>query len=145
MAEFGLLFRDAQVVDGTAQPPFQADVAVEGDHIVEVGRLDGATARREIPAVGRVLCPRFIEVHAHSDLPLLAEPHLQAKLRQGVTTELLGADGLSYAPLSPERLGPDRRTLFIIEVETSSVYTLPVPAPGLPLFAERAWARAGIA
>ena len=41
--------------------------------------------------------------------------------------------------------GSDRRTLFITEVETSSVYTLPVPAPGLPLFAERAWARAGIA
>ena len=111
MAELGLLLRDAQVVDGTGRPPFHADVAVEGDRIVEVGRLDGATARREIPAVGRVLCPGFIDVHSHSDLPLLAEPHLQAKLRQGVTTELLGADGLSYAPLSPERLGEVRRYL----------------------------------
>src|SRR5207237_1858739 len=74
MAEFGLLFRDAQVVDSTARPPFHADVAVEGDRIVEVGRLDGATARREIPAVGRVLYPGFIDVHSHSDLPLLAEP-----------------------------------------------------------------------
>ncbi|MCA1648426.1 MAG: amidohydrolase family protein, partial [Chloroflexi bacterium] len=97
MTEFGLIFRGAQVVDGSGRPPFQADVAVAGERVVEVGRLDGSTARREINAAGCVVCPGFIDVHSHSDLPLLADPHLQAKVRQGVTTELLGADGLSYA------------------------------------------------
>jgi N-acyl-D-amino-acid deacylase len=111
MAEYALLFRDAQVVDGSGRAPFRSDVAVDGGHIVAVGRLDGATAGREVIANGRVVCPGFIDVHSHSDLPLLADPHLQAKVRQGVTTELIGADGLSYAPLSPERLAEVRRYL----------------------------------
>ena len=51
-----------------------------------------------------MLCPGFIDVHSHSDLPLLSNPRSEPKIRQGITTELLGADGLSYAPLSPTLL-----------------------------------------
>jgi N-acyl-D-amino-acid deacylase len=58
-----------------------------------------------------VLSPGFIDVHAHSDLPLLAGPRDEPKIRQGVTTELLGADGLSYAPPSRELLADVRRYL----------------------------------
>ena len=69
-----------------------------------IGDLSAPEATRIVEADGRVLCPGFIDVHSHSDLPLLTRPGNEPKVHQGVTTELLGADGLSYAPLSPARL-----------------------------------------
>jgi N-acyl-D-amino-acid deacylase len=101
---YSLLVRGGQVVDGTGAPPFMADVGVEGETIAAIGHLASADAARVVEANGRVVCPGFIDVHAHSDLPLLSDPRSEPKVRQGITTELLGADGLSYAPLSPELL-----------------------------------------
>lgn len=106
-----ILFRDARIVDGSGEPSFTADVAVRDGRIVHIGEQVGVTSARVIDAAGRVLCPGFIDVHAHSDLSLLTEPRNEPKVRQGVTTELLGADGLSYAPLSAERLQEVRRYL----------------------------------
>ena len=57
-----------------------------------------------IDASGCVVCPGFIDMHSHSDLSLLSDPKHEAKLAQGVTTDALGQDGLSYAPSSPEKL-----------------------------------------
>ena len=101
---YSLLFRGAQVVDGTGTPAFKADVGVEGETIAAIGDLASADATRVVDASGRVVCPGFIDVHSHSDLPLLTAPRSEPKVRQGITTELLGADGLSYAPLTPELL-----------------------------------------
>jgi N-acyl-D-amino-acid deacylase len=97
---YSLLIRGARVVDGTGGAAFQADLAVEGDVIAAIGDLSSADASRVVDATGHVLAPGFIDVHSHSDLPLLASPGSEPKIRQGITTELLGADGLSYAPLS---------------------------------------------
>jgi N-acyl-D-amino-acid deacylase len=108
---YAMLFRGATVVDGTVTPGYRADVAVDGERIATIGDLTSETARREIDAHGLVLSPGFIDVHAHSDLPLLADPQNEPKIRQGVTSELLGADGLSYAPLSQELLTQVRRYL----------------------------------
>ncbi|MBV9599904.1 MAG: D-aminoacylase [Chloroflexi bacterium] len=101
---FSLLVRNARVVDGSGSPAFQADVGVEGERIGAIGNLTTAEAQRVVDAGGRVVCPGFIDVHSHSDLPLLTRPRSEPKIRQGITTELLGADGLSYAPLSPALL-----------------------------------------
>src|SRR5438067_6217896 len=98
--DYTLLFKGARVVDGSGGPGYRADVALEGERIAAVGNLSGASAARVVDAGGLVLAPGFIDVHAHSDLPLLADSRDEPKVRQGVTTELLGADGLSYAPLS---------------------------------------------
>ena len=61
-------------------------------------------ASRTIDASGYVVCPGFIDMHSHSDLRLLTDPAHEAKIRQGVTTEALGMDGLSYAPTTPRGL-----------------------------------------
>ena len=95
-----LLIRDALVVDGSGAPGFAADVVVDGGRIRAVtapGR--GPSARRILRADGRVLAPGFIDLHAHSDLQILADPAHTAKVSQGVTCELLGQDGLSFAPV----------------------------------------------
>lgn len=97
---YDLVFKRARVVDGSGASAFVADVGVADGAIATVGDLETAESAQVVEAAGLVLAPGFIDVHAHSDLPLLTDPLHQPKVRQGVTTELLGADGLSYAPLS---------------------------------------------
>jgi N-acyl-D-amino-acid deacylase len=95
-----LLVRDALVVDGTGAPPFRGDVAVEGERITAVGPDAAARARRTIEADGRVVCPGFVDPHSHSDFTILANPTAQSTIRQGVTTEVVGNCGWTYAPVS---------------------------------------------
>ena len=106
---FDLLIKDGHVVDGTGQTSStasgRASVGVSGDQLTLIrGDTSSLEANRVIEAGGRVACPGFIDMHSHSDLMMLAEPRHDAKVRQGVTTEALGMDGLSYAPTSPANL-----------------------------------------
>lgn len=108
---YDLLFTNARVVDGTGNPWYRADVAVADGRVAAIGHhLDGA-ARRTIDVGGQVLAPGFMDLHPHSDVMLLAEPRHEAKIFQGVTFELLGQDGLSYAPVTPEVREQIRRHL----------------------------------
>ncbi len=88
-----LVIRGGTVVDGTGAPGFVGDVAVRGDRVVAVsrGRFEGS-GRREIDARGRVVAPGFIDMHSHSDWLLFEDGAAQSKIRQGVTTEVLGED-----------------------------------------------------
>src|SRR6187200_462185 len=95
--EYDLLVRNGRIVDGTGNPWFYGDVAVRGDRIVAVGRVPSAAAKREIDARGLVVAPGFIDMHSHSDQLLLEDGIAQSKIRQGVTTEVLG-EGRSAAP-----------------------------------------------
>ncbi|WP_034518181.1 N-acyl-D-amino-acid deacylase family protein [Actinomadura rifamycini] len=102
--------RGATVVDGTGAPGRVADVRIADGRIAEIGdRLTGPG--RTIDAAGLVLAPGFIDMHAHSDLALLTEPDHVAKVSQGVTLEVLGQDGLSYAPADDTTLPQIRRTI----------------------------------
>ncbi|HET6562427.1 MAG TPA: D-aminoacylase [Marmoricola sp.] len=103
----------ATVVDGTEAPRYVADVLVDGDRIADIRPGGGAVpqADRVIEADGLVLTPGFIDMHAHSDLQLLLDPAHLAKVSQGVTTELLGQDGLSYAPVDDVTLGKVRKKI----------------------------------
>src|SRR5262249_5500344 len=91
---------DGLVVDGTGAAPVRGGVAVEGGRIAAVGALDGAAAERVIDAAGRVVCPGFVDPHSHSDFTLLTNPTAQSTIRQGVTTEVVGNCGWTYAPVS---------------------------------------------
>ncbi|TDV55266.1 N-acyl-D-amino-acid deacylase family protein [Actinophytocola oryzae] len=104
----GLIFRGATVVDGTGAPARRADVSVHGGRISAVG--DGSDGR-VVDADGLVLAPGFIDMHSHSDLQVLANPDHTAKVSQGVTLEVLGQDGLSYAPVDDETLAGLRTQL----------------------------------
>lgn len=99
---FDVLILGGTVIDGSGKPGKRADVGIEGDRIAAVGYLSDATAVRVIDATGLAVSPGFIDTHAHSDGALLVDPQHANELRQGVTTEILGQDGLSYAPLSRE-------------------------------------------
>jgi N-acyl-D-amino-acid deacylase len=90
---FDLVVSGGQVVDGSGNPWFHGDVAIRGDRIVAVGKLPaGPSARRTIDARGLVVAPGFIDIHSHSDWVLLQDGNAPGKIRQGVTTEVLGED-----------------------------------------------------
>ena len=93
-----LVITGGLVLDGTGAPAAPADVGVAGGRIVEVGRLPGVRAARVIRADGRVVCPGFIDMHAHDDFNLPVNPLAAEKTRQGVTTLVTGNCGLSPAP-----------------------------------------------
>ena len=95
-----IVFRNADVVDGTGATRHVADVAVTDDRVVAVGALARTKGATEIDAKGRVLAPGFIDVHTHDDYVLLAKPEMTPKLSQGVTTVVVGNCGVSLAPLA---------------------------------------------
>ena len=90
-----ILVRNGWVADGTGNPIFPADVAIQGDPIVDVGRLQGATAASIIDAAGKIVCPGFIDAHSHTDATILANPTAESTIRQGITTEVVGNCGMS--------------------------------------------------
>jgi N-acyl-D-amino-acid deacylase len=106
---FDYIIRNGRVVDGSGLPWFAADVGITGDRITAIGKLAKAQAKQTIDAAGRVVCPGFIDAHVHGDLPLLADPVHEQGVRQGVTTHVIGQDGVAFAPASPETMAYMRR------------------------------------
>ena len=96
---FDIIISGGTVVDGTGSPGIRADVGINGERIESISDLSQAGARRVIDATGLTVSPGFIDSHAHSDGVLLWDPQHANGIRQGVTTEILGQDGLSYACL----------------------------------------------
>jgi N-acyl-D-amino-acid deacylase len=96
-----LLIRAATVIDGTGGASRSVDVAVRNGRISAVGVRRTETAAREVDGTGRVLAPGFIDIHTHSDFTLPLNRRAEAKVRQGVTTEVVGNCGFSVAPVLP--------------------------------------------
>ncbi len=93
-----LVIEGGRIVDGTGKASYTGDIAVSNGKIVEVGVIHGGVERR-IDAKGLVVAPGFIDSHSHSDLMLIAEPEAKQKIMQGITTEIVGQDGLGEAPI----------------------------------------------
>ena len=90
--EFDIVIRNGIVVDGTGNPWFKADIAISKERIAIIGAIQDK-GRLEIDATGLVVSPGFIDMHSHSDFLLLQDGNAQSKIRQGVTTEILGEGG----------------------------------------------------
>ena len=105
--QFDVLVRNGQVIDGTGNPWFAADIGITRDRIVRIGDLAAASARRVVDATGLYVAPGFIDLHSHADRALTSE-HLEARRAkslnsQGLTTVIGGADGRTTAwPLEDE-------------------------------------------
>jgi N-acyl-D-amino-acid deacylase len=97
-----ILIQNGWVVDGTGAPRHMADVAVEGDRIVDVDRMEGAEAESVIDASGCVVTPGFVDMHSHSDFSLPVLPTADSLVHQGITTVVVGQCGSSPAPLLEE-------------------------------------------
>ncbi len=103
MTPLDLIVRGGLVFDGSGAPPVEADVAVGGGRVVEVGRI-GAAAPMEIDARGLTVAPGFIDIHSHSDYTLLVDPRAVSAVHQGVTTEVVGNCGHGCFPIRDQAL-----------------------------------------
>jgi N-acyl-D-amino-acid deacylase len=107
---YDLIIKGGRIVDGAGNPWYNGDVAVTKDRISAVRRGEGKT-RETIDATGLVVAPGFIDAHSHGDLVLISEPEARIKIMQGITTEIVGQDGLGEAPLIDETVDMWRRYL----------------------------------
>jgi N-acyl-D-amino-acid deacylase len=94
-----LILKNGLVADGTGRGLYQADVAIRRNYILGIDAPNSLHAMEELDCKGLVIAPGFIDTHSHSDLRVLMEPELPMKIRQGITLEVFGQDGISVAPI----------------------------------------------
>ncbi len=99
--DFDMIIHSGVIYDGFSKTPLHTDIALKNGKIAAIGTLQKRRARRLIDANNLVVCPGFIDIHGHSDDDLLIDGRAQSKIHMGVTTEVMGQDGDSLAPLSP--------------------------------------------
>ena len=97
---YTVLIRNGRIIDGSGNPWYYGDVGISGDTIGAVGNLKERSADVVIDAAGLAVSPGFIDIHTHSDLPLMVEGYGHSHIRQGVTTNVIGNCGSSIAPLT---------------------------------------------
>jgi len=98
MAKHDLVIRGGTVVDGTGAQPRSADIAIDGETIADVGKIDGR-GRREIDAAGALVTPGFVDIHTHYDGQATWDNHLAPSSWHGVTTVIMGNCGVGFAPV----------------------------------------------
>ena len=129
-AEFDLLIRNGKIVDGTGNPWFYGDVAVNAGRIAALGNV-AERAAKEIDAHEMVVAPGFIDIHSHSDWVLFEDGDAQSKIHQGVTTEVIG-EGSSVAPfegrLKPREVEVRGQT---VEIRSFTDYFNAIEASGI--------------
>ena len=101
---YDILIKNGKVIDGQNSAPYLADVAIKGDEIVKIGKIEEPAAR-VIDAAGKIVTPGFIDIHCHSDAIVFHAAKNPLRLRQGFTTEVIGNCGISAAPVNPKNLG----------------------------------------
>lgn len=101
---YDILIRDGNVIDGSGRASEMGDVAIAQGRIVAVGGSIAGKARKVIDAAGLVVAPGFIDIKTHSDFTLPINPKAESKVRQGVTTEIIGHCGFSVAPVLPGKV-----------------------------------------
>ncbi|MBI4469309.1 MAG: D-aminoacylase [Acidobacteria bacterium] len=102
MPKLTLALKNGLIVDGSGEARFPGDVGIAGDRIAAISREGGVSASSSLDCTGLIISPGFIDTHSHGDLRVFAEPALPMKLRQGITLEVFGQDGISVAPVRPE-------------------------------------------
>jgi len=95
---YDVVIANGKIVDGSGNPWFYADVAIKNGKIAKVGKIDSRMGKRVIDAKGMVVSPGFIDLHTHTDMPVLADGNVESAVRQGVTLDVIG-ESSTVAPL----------------------------------------------
>ena len=106
-----MLIKNATIIDGSGKPAYKSDLLIKDDKIDKIGEVGEVDVDRVIDAKGLAVTPGFIDTHSHSDLDVLLHPHVMPKVMQGITTEFLGQDGVSMAPLPRKYISDWRKNI----------------------------------
>src|SRR5262252_7584098 len=98
MAEFDIVIYGGRLIDGSGNPWFYGDIAIKNGKIASIGKINPSLGQRAIAAKGRVVTPGYIDMHTHSDQPLIADGNAESKVHQGVTLDIIG-ESQTVAPL----------------------------------------------
>ena len=135
-SEYDLIIRNGHILDGTGNPWYAADIAIQGDRIAAIGDLHDARAKREIDAQGQIVSPGFIDMLGQSEWSLLLDNRSLSKLSQGITSEITGEGG-SIAPQNEKTLAPMKPMLdhfhFTVDWTTLDGYFRRLEKQGTPL------------
>ncbi len=115
------LIKGGTLIDGSGNPRYQADVLIQANKIEKIGHIQQTEDMEVIDAAGLVVAPGFIDTHSHSDLQVLINPEVAPKVMQGITTEILGQDGISMAPLPVEYISPWRKNLAGLDGDSDEI------------------------
>ena len=133
---YDIIIRNGHIIDGTGNPWYAADVAIQGDCIAAIGNLSNATAKREIDAKGQIVSPGFIDMLGQSEWSLVLDNRSLSKLSQGITSEITGEGG-SIAPQNEKTLVSMRPLLeqfkFTVDWTTLDGYFRRLEKQGTPL------------
>jgi len=132
MAEkYDLIIRNGKIIDGAGNPYFTADIGISGDEIAAISRIgEGVAADRVLDAAGMIVSPGFIDTHSHDDAYILLDPQCSQKVRQGVTTDVIGNCGFSMAPLSDAHCNDFKAAYFLDRLDAAEPGINVVPLVG---------------
>ncbi len=116
-----ILIKKGKVIDGSGNKSIIADILIQNERITAIGSIDEIAGVRVIDAEGLCVAPGFIDTHSHSDLDVLLRPEVLPKIMQGVTTEVLGQDGVSMAPLPKEHISSWRKNIAGLDGDTDFI------------------------
>lgn len=109
--DFDIVLLNGTIIDGTGSNRYKADLGLKNGFISEIGKLENASAETVIDASNLIVTPGFVDIHTHTDLGILTNPKGESKIRQGITTEIGGQCGGSFAPISKEEFEKDLKKL----------------------------------
>ncbi|MDF2820936.1 MAG: N-acyl-D-amino-acid deacylase [Clostridiales bacterium] len=124
-----IFIKGATIIDGSKSPSYQGDIFIHAGKINKIGTLDLEEIMRNseeenieiIDGTGLIAAPGFIDTHSHSDLKILTEPEVLPKVLQGITTEVLGQDGISMAPLPKNYIDSWRKNIAGLDGESNAI------------------------
>jgi len=124
LEDYDVIIKNTTIIDGTGRAPFQGDIAIRGERIAAVGRVQGH-APFVIDGTGLMTCPGFVDPHSHADLSLMKYPLCENLVMQGITTVLGGNCGDSPAPLKDKTFGE-----WLLEAEKAGISVNYAPLVG---------------
>ncbi|GEA31124.1 N-acyl-D-amino-acid deacylase family protein [Clostridium diolis] len=117
------MISNGTIVDGTNKPAYSGDLIISDDTIAEIGNLESKKEAMDyvLDASGLIIAPGFIDTHSHSDLEILSNQNIRPKIYQGITTEVLGQDGVSIAPLPSKFIKDWRKNLSGLDGDSDEI------------------------
>ena len=117
------MISNGSIVDGANKPAYIGDIIIKDDTIIEIGNLSGKKDTMDyiLDASNLSVAPGFIDTHSHSDLKILSDGDIRPKIYQGITTEVLGQDGISMSPLPSKFVKDWRKNLSGLEGDSDEI------------------------